>query len=207
LLLKDKTSQDILDTFRLAAPQLTPLKFLEYFPQSWIQYYFDSDPSSQHKKAVSKNRLLLNEAEHMQRKGFGVFFSVNPFSKARRKEYSMGPRAFYLDWDAAKLRDSTAREEIERRKAEMIIQLLHPSNDFPPHIVIETQHGLHVIWMIAGIEHMDADTYRQHMEGLIAQFNADENAKDITRVLRVPNFLQLKNPKNPFQVSLLYFDL
>ena len=119
----------------------------------------------------------------------------------------MGPRAFYMDWDAAKMGDGTSPEEIAARKVKMLRRLLLLEGTFLPHVILDTQHGLHAIWMVSGIEQMDPDMYRNHMEEIIAYFGADGNAKDVTRVLRLPGFQQMKDPNNPFLIRLLYIDL
>jgi len=200
-----KKPEETLQIFRETTPQLHPFKFLEHFPHSWIQYYYDPDPQSTY--GVSRQSFSLTEAETMQKKHFGVFFSVNPFSQARKKEHCMGPRAFYMDWDAAKMGDGTSPEEIAARKVKMLRRLLLLEGTFLPHVILDTQHGLHAIWMVSGIEQMDPDMYRNHMEEIIAYFGADGNAKDVTRVLRLPGFQQMKDPNNPFLIRLLYIDL
>lgn len=70
-----------------------------------------------------------------------------------------------------------------------------------PTTIIESKNGVHL--------YFDADSsatvegYTEILEGMIGYYGGDKNAKDITRVLRVPGFAHWKNPEDPYWCTLL----
>src|SRR5690606_34898210 len=70
-----------------------------------------------------------------------------------------------------------------------------------PSSIVETKSGYHVYWYAEGAR---AECYRPLLDALVRRFDADPNARDLARVLRVPGFLHLKNPAEPFLVRHVY---
>jgi Protein of unknown function (DUF3631)/Primase C terminal 2 (PriCT-2)/RepB DNA-primase from phage plasmid len=76
-----------------------------------------------------------------------------------------------------------------------------------PSIVVETSPGhRHRYWLVR--DHWPADEQgRRDFDGvmarMVADYGSDKNAKDISRVLRVPGFLHRKNPAAPHLVQII----
>ena len=204
-----KTPQEILEMFRSTTPQMPPALFLQRLPGgNTVIQFFDDTPAKNMRKADWTVTFDQAIAQKKQSNGCGVFFSVNAFNGRRRKECVALLRAFYIDWDAAKQGGVQSQEEIDAAKVAMLKRLLLLEGPFLPHVIIETRNGLHVLWFIDnGDRAITVPEYERAMERLIEHFGADPGAKDVTRVLRLPGFLHLKDPASPFPVSFLYLDL
>lgn len=205
-----RSPQEILDVFAGGTQQLSPEKFLAWLPSpelTRLQYFDDDTEVKDIRKARDMDTFDRSFAEQKQQEGCGVFFSVNGFQVHRRKEYLKLLRGFYMDWDAEKAGAKTP-EDIIAAKAKMLRRLLLLEGTFIPNIIIETKGGLHCVWFVEfGDTFLLPDQYAEHQEQIIAHFGADPGAKDVTRVLRLPGFLHLKDPVNPFRIRFLYHDL
>src|SRR5262249_29637637 len=76
-----------------------------------------------------------------------------------------------------------------------------------PSLVVESSPGkFHRYWLVA--DHWAADErgrmdFAGVMERLIESYGSDKNAKDISRVLRLPGFLHRKDPARPHMVHII----
>lgn len=125
------------------------------------------------------------EARHWQEQGFGVFQAVNEFRGARRIENLERITAWAVDMDVG------TKAEMKRRIE---------SGPLIPTQVVETKRGFQVYWFAKGgqLKHWNA----LMLDRLVPYYGADKNARDPARILRVPNFLHLKDPANPFRVRV-----
>jgi hypothetical protein len=204
----EKSPQEILRVFREKTTQLPPEEFLARLPHpdhTIIQYFDDAGENK--RKAEFGTRFDPKQAKRKQLEGCGVYFSVNAFNGKRRKENLRALRAFYLDWDAPKVGANT-ENEIAAAKVSILRRLLIDTPSFMPHVIIETRNGLHLLWLIdfEG-KALDPDEYRLQMDAIVQCFGGDTGARDVTRVLRLPGLLHLKDLKNPFPIIFLYHDL
>lgn len=115
------------------------------------------------------------------RSGSGVFVTVNAMdgTGGRRRENFRHVRAIWAELDGGL-----------------------PDRPWPlaPSIVVQSSPGkFHVYWLIAG--GMDPALFSGVMSRLVADWGADHNACDLTRVLRVPGFWHQKGA--PTQVTLV----
>jgi hypothetical protein len=70
----------------------------------------------------------------------------------------------------------------------------------PPSIVVQSKHGVHVYWKLWPWEPRDRFTDAQ--KALAARFDTDDSICDLPRVMRVPGFFHLKDPHDPFMVTI-----
>lgn len=120
--------------------------------------------------------------------GFGIFLTVNSFNGLRRKECLAKINAWAVDMD-----DGT--------KAEQHAKLLR--SPLVPSLIVETKRGYQAWWAAkegAKAEHWNAIV----LERLVPFFGSDKNARDLCRILRVPGFLHLKDPADPFKVRIAW---
>lgn len=122
--------------------------------------------------------------EDWQKSGHGIFWTVNRFRDAtRRIENLECIVSWAIDMDVG-------------TKPDMLAKLR--GSPLIPSMVIETKRGYQAYWNAkdARPEHWNAIV----LERLVPFFAADPNARDIARILRVPGFLHLKDPADPFLV-------
>ncbi len=128
----------------------------------------------------------FKEADQWNEKGWGIFWTVNKFNGPRRKENCTDVISWAIDLDAG-----SKPEQIERIRAIPVI----------PSCVNETARGYHVYFDAqAGAE---PENYRDIVERLVDAYNADKNAKDLCRILRVPAYLHWKG-ENPFGIKSVF---
>jgi hypothetical protein len=119
--------------------------------------------------------------------GFGIFATVNSFDGPRRKEFLTRINAWAVDMD-----DGTKEQQSKRLLGAPLI----------PSLIVETKRGYQAYWIAKDgkAEHWNAIV----LERLVPYFGADKNARDICRILRVPGFLHLKDPSDPFLIRVAW---
>jgi hypothetical protein len=122
----------------------------------------------------------------MNRDGdYGLFFLVNESSSPtkRRKEDIVRARAVWVEDD-------------EKRD--------HPREDWPipPNLVVNSSPGKYHYYWLTSTD--DLHSHQEVMQTMVDDYGCDPNARDISRVLRIPGFFNLKYEK-PHPVT--YFEL
>lgn len=146
--------------------------------------YRMSDLPDADRAAIPVGRVSEAREWNTPAKGFGIFMTVNDFGgQPRRKENLKRIVAWPVDIDTG-----TKAEQHARLQSSPLI----------PSWIIETKRGYQAWWLAkdAKPEHWNAIV----LERLVPYFGADKNARDLCRILRVPGFLHLKNPADPFRI-------
>ena len=114
----------------------------------------------------------------MLREGWQPFVCVNAMKGRKRANAEVAAyRAYFLDFDKPPVADASA---------------------LPPHCIVQSHGGPHWYWKTA-----DNKTFWREVETSLAHhFGADLRAIDPARVLRMPGSWHLKDPANPFLVTL-----
>lgn len=135
-----------------------------------------------------------SDARSWNRRGYGIFWTIQEFSEERKKEKLSQLNGFAIDIDTEN--KIQAQGSIKR--------------GLLPSILIETKNGYHVYWLFK--EPIEVN-YSQDLEieykaivvnRLIPFYGGDKNAADLCRLLRAPYFEHLKNPNEPFMVRPLF---
>ncbi|HNC91118.1 MAG TPA: hypothetical protein PLU50_04630 [Pseudobdellovibrionaceae bacterium] len=129
----------------------------------------------------------ISEALSWNEKQWGIFWTVNKFKNPGERVAASLDRI--LCW-AVDLDTGTKAEQLQT-----IAKFAEPS------ALIETKNGHHVYY-----DAIDPTTkaFPEIMGRLVENLNADPNAKDLSRILRVPAFCHWKDPKNPFAIKLVH---
>lgn len=130
----------------------------------------------------------LIEAHKYNAEGWGIFWAVNEFEGPRRIENLKKIRAWFVECDGD---DKSVM--LQKLRANLL-----------PSLIIESKRGYHAYWFS-----LDAkpENYRNLLEfHLIPYFNGDRNAKDIARILRVPDFFHCKDPADKFLIRVVEFN-
>lgn len=129
------------------------------------------------------------DAHRWQKSGFGIFWTVNAFNGPRKKENLSAILAWAVDLD------SGTKEEQRSRLLRSPVE---------PSLVVESARGYHAYWNALKREPIASPWERLVKDRLIPWFDADRNAGDVSRILRAPGYLHLKDPANPFPVRVVY---
>ena len=159
-------------------------------------------------KAGSKQPITLTEFDELKIKklnndGYGIFFTPNSFKDGKRtKENILKINAIFGDLDVSKSEYKESQEEIEKKKSNLLLAL---NSYCPPSIIIGTKNGLQPIWYVSD-ERIDGLILwqRQYItEGLIDWSKSNgalgDEVKDITRIIRLPNFYHHK--QDPYLIQ------
>ncbi len=143
---------------------------------------FDADPAG---RGVIETDP--REAAQWNRKGWGIFATVQAFNGARRIECLDRIRAWAVDIDTGDKPDQFAAIT---------------SSPLPPSSIVETRRGYHVYWFASDATVEQWEPIVRHR--LVPFFKADRNATDLARILRVPGYYHLKNPAEPFMIKRVH---
>lgn len=129
---------------------------------------------------LAKLKISLAEAN---KKGAGVFVAVNEIDGSQRILANLSRyRAIFADMDAKSCENTS------------------PDWPLPPSITVQSSPGNYQFyWLIDG--EIDAAVYRGIGKRLVQDWEADKNAMDAVRVLRVPGFKHCK--RDPVLVQLI----
>jgi hypothetical protein len=117
--------------------------------------------------------------------GFGIYVGVNPRRRhggAKDADVLLA-RALFVDFDGG----CTADEATTRIKQAGLPE---------PTIVVHSGHGVHCYWKLDRPLD-DLKTFREHQAGLIQMLGSDTAVKDPPRVMRLPGFVNTKEPAAP----------
>lgn len=128
--------------------------------------------------------VLPSEAPQWNKQGFGIFWAVNTFREGvRRIDHLERIEAWAVDMDAG-----TKAEQWARLRGGPLV----------PSRVIETKRGFQAYWRA---KDASSSGWNSIVLGrLVPYYGADKNARDLARILRVPGYLHMKDPKAPFLV-------
>lgn len=168
----------------LAERQIYSVIENEYFgvKREWYRIH-DTD------KSGGAIQIRPEQAEMWNRNGWGIFHAINSFSGPRRKEYLSQINAWAIDIDGGNKKD-----HLKKIWNAPIL----------PSLVVETKSGFHLYW---NAKDAIVSSYKSIIEDrLIPFFGADERAKDLSRLLRVPGFFHAKDPNDPFMIKVRHWN-
>jgi P4 family phage/plasmid primase-like protien len=172
-------------------------------------YQYISDNGE--RAAITSELLDLERAQL----GYGIFFSVNGFSGGRRiTENVKNINAFFVDIDYPdKLNRDPKQVTIYKND---FMQELFIGDTPEPTAIVETKNGLHIYWILQQSIEVNSlseeqqkallERYRDIQEALVKRFEGDPGAKDLCRVLRIPETIHQKDIDDPFVVKLIHYN-
>lgn len=149
-------------------------------------YRMSDDPAAPSRSAIPVSPVDAKRFNTPEL-GFGIFTTVNAFNGARRKENLIRINAWAVDMDTGP-------------KTQQQRTLL--SSPLVPSMIVETKRGYQAWWGArdGNQEHWNAIV----LERLVPFFGADKNARDLCRLLRMPGYLHLKDPADPFRCRIVH---
>lgn len=149
--------------------------------QFFFQTFDDGPKARPHLAQVLQGTLatVWPQLSRMQAKGAGAFVTIAETDSGRKK----------VDWRRAR----TVWQEDDKGNEQML--------PLEPHIVVESSPGKrhqYILTSTANVDEWDA------VQGkMVTLYGSDPNAKDRTRVLRLPGTWHQKDPKEPSKVRLI----
>lgn len=145
---------------------------------------------------------VKRELPETQNVGTAVYFTPNGFSTLNREESSVTQfNSVYIDVDAPK---GSTPDEVDlylKKKIGEIFTTIEPS------FIVRTKNGAHLHFLLEESLQVTEETtrnYKHIMNAMVNHFAADNGAKGINRVLRVPGYKHYKDINDPFDVHISY---
>ena len=131
---------------------------------------------------------VLTEAHKYNADGWGIFWTVNEFKGPRKKENLTRLRAWFVECDS-----ETKDKDLKRLQSKLM-----------PSMIIESKRGFHAYWFA---KDATVENYSDIIESrLVPYYRGDPNAKDISRILRVPDYFHCKDPTDKFLIRCVFVD-
>ncbi|MDO9271085.1 MAG: AAA family ATPase [Methylobacter sp.] len=165
-------------------------RFLNLLDEGEEQFTFQTFDDDQVRKDPSLTKILIGTYEQhapqlteLNMRGAGIFVTVNRTSGNGRTIADMlEPRVIFNEDDCG---NSPSPAGLE------------------PHIVVVSSPGKkHDYYLIDGATAADWPTWDGCQLAMALDFGSDKNAVDRTRVLRLPGYFHMKDPKKPHQVYI-----
>lgn len=149
-----------------------------------FQTFLDGEGDESRRRAVT--RVLhgtfeqhKHELARLNRCGAGIYVTVNETDgKGRTKENIVSIRSVFADQDGGPL----------------------PPLPLEPTLVIESKRGQHLYWRVG--PEMTAEEFRSAQKGIAHRLGTDPSVCDPPRVMRLAGFYHMKDPANPFFVTV-----
>lgn len=175
-------------------------KFLALFANTRFRYIHEYNTM----KGVMPGTNVLEP--ELNNRGFGVFFSVNGFPPdgSATEACLISLNANYVDLDL----DSDLPHEKKDLLIKETVMAGVESGAPPPTLMVRTKNGAHLYWLYPKpIEPtiFSLEVWRDVQKSLVEYFKGDKAAIDPARVLRVPYTMHLKEPSDPFQVTVMSY--
>ena len=162
-------------------------RFLCLLDEDAEGFTFQTFDDSKHRGDKSLNQVLhgtLNEHWpklcQLNQVGAGVFVTVQETDlRGRKKRNITGVRAIFQEQDRPGC----------------------PELPTVPHIEVESSPGKHHRYIL--VEDCPLGDFGSLQDRMVESYGSDPNAKDITRVLRLPGFLHQKDPNKPHMVRIV----
>lgn len=162
-------------------------RFLTLLDEDAEQFTFQTFDDTKGRDDESLTRVLNGTLDkHWQalcalnRKGAGVYVTVNETDlQGRKKTNITRVRAIFQEQDRAGC----------------------PELPTAPHIAVESSPGKHHRYIL--VNDCPLDGFSPLQERLVQDYGSDPDAKDISRVLRLPGFCHMKNPDTPHLVRIV----
>jgi hypothetical protein len=127
------------------------------------------------------------DADQLNEKGYGIFWTVNTFAQSvRQTKFLQKIRAWFVEMDYAK----------DEQRTRLARSPLYPS------LVIESKRSFQAYFYA---KDATLENYKVIQQGLADFFNGDARAKDVARILRAPGYKHLKDPTDPFLVTVTHY--
>lgn len=202
--------------------QIDDFKFLQAFKEPGQPVFFRITQDSTRSFGKNENCIMMDTEEEYgfmrivfkryQNKGCGIFFVVNNGGQkgkditsisAHFGDADFGKEIMGTDENGKEIVRYRTQDEIEKYKRNFLIQLQQFQLEVS--VIVETKNGFHFYWLLEK-DNQDLNAFKLIQKAIIQKFNTDQSIVDLNRILRIPNYLHLKNPSNPFKIKCIKFD-
>lgn len=165
--------------------------FLNLLDEGEDQFTFQTFDDNKDRKDPSLTRIFNGTyAEHapafveLNKRGAGIFVVVNKTDLTGRKDENIIlARTVFIEDDSGNAPIPLGLE---------------------PHITVKTSGKKKHHYFLTNANYSDLEEWKLVQERLVLEHGCDPNAKDLSRVLRLPGFYHRKDPNNPQLVEIIH---
>lgn len=128
-----------------------------------------------------------DEAERLNREGYGIFWNPNRVRGRRLIKNLQEIRFYYCELDLG-----SKKEQAERLRRSPLL----------PTAVVESARGYQAYWRARDAT---LENWRRIVRwGIVPALGADPKATDVVRILRCPGYMHMKDPARPFPMRVVW---
>jgi hypothetical protein len=150
----------------------------------------------------SPNEIPYEKYEQLNSRGYNIYFSVCT------RKVEKGNKSSVFELTCIWIDIDTNKFENDREKARLHIQSVISQTGLNPTMIVDSGNGYHLYFSLKNPIPIPASEESKNLEGYIKgvadKFKGDYT-HDISRVMRLPGFNNLKDPKNPKPCKILDF--
>jgi hypothetical protein len=182
-------------------------KFLALFSNTRFRYIHEYN---RNKGVIQGNNVLDlsrdDKGQTLNDRDFGIYFSVNGFPPdgSANEAQLISLNCNYVDYDVD---PEFSHEEKDRLIKETIMGGIEAGAP-PPTMIVRTKNGAHMYWLYPEPIKptvFSLEVWREVQKSLVQTFKGDRAAIDPARVLRVPYTMHLKEPSDPYLITVLSY--
>ena len=165
----------------------------------WLEIRYLADNERPIQRWYKPHDIPLDKLQAGNQAGRNIYFGVGLRRKRSGKKGDvLAIPALWVDLDA---------KDFSQGKPEALAALNRLSADLCPSMVLDSGHGIHAYWLLEPAVTLNGNGEMERVErtlrGLADHLDGDPTVADVARIMRLPGFLNVKDPENPVPCKLL----
>jgi len=166
---------------------------------SWLEVRYLADNEKPVQRWYKPQDIPLDKLQAGNQAGRNIYFGVGLRRKrSGKKSDVLSIPALWVDLDA---------KDFSQGKSEALSALDRLPADLSPSMVLDSGHGIHAYWLLEPVVALNGNGEIERVEralrGLAHHLDGDPTVADVARIMRLPGFLNVKDPENPVPCELL----
>jgi hypothetical protein len=168
-------------------------------PSGWLEVRYLADGEKPVQRWYRPREVPLDKLQAGNQVGRNVYFGVGLRRKRGGKKGDvLGIPALWADLDG---------KDFSGGKPEALAALDRLPSDLSPSLVLDSGHGIHAYWLLEPTVALNGSGETERVEGILRglaqHLGGDPAVADVARIMRLPGFLNVKDPENPVPCQLL----
>jgi len=165
----------------------------------WLEIRCLADNQKPVQRWYRPQDVPLDRLQAGNQAGRNIYFGVGlRRRRGGKKDDVLAIPALWLDLDG---------KDFAQGKPEALAALDRLPSDLPPSIALDSGHGFHAYWLLEPAVALRGNGQIEQVErilrGLAYHLGGDPSVADVARIMRLPGFLNVKDPTNPVPCTLL----
>lgn len=169
------------------------------WPNGWLEIRYLADSEKPVQRWYKPQDVPLDKLRAGNQAGRNIYFGVGLRRKRGGKKGDvLAIPALWVDLDG---------KDFSQGKSEALAALDRLPADLSPSMVLDSGHGIHAYWLLETAVVLNGNgeigRVERTLRGLAHHLDGDPTVADVARIMRLPGFLNVKDPENPVPCKLL----